>query len=87
MLWIGKFASCQSGKAVKLPDSKQCVNMKKQSPLANLPQLDQEIMAHLLRMSPEPQKDAPKPATPKGIAQRQRRRKEREAASAASHDV
>jgi hypothetical protein len=62
--------------------------MNKQSgPLINLPQRDREIMARLLRMSPEPQKDAPKPTTPKGIAQRQRRRKEREAASAASHDV
>jgi len=55
--------------------------MKKQSgPLTNLPQRDREIMARLLRMSPEPQKDAPKPATPQGEAQRRRRRKEREAA-------
>jgi hypothetical protein len=62
--------------------------MKSQKdPLAGLSEVDREIMARLLRMSPEPQKDAPKPATSKGIAQRQRRRKEREAASAASHDV
>jgi hypothetical protein len=62
--------------------------MKQQSgPLTNLPQRDMEIMARLLRMSPEPQKDAPKSKTRKGIAQRRRRRKEREAASAASHDV
>ena len=62
--------------------------MKTQNdPLLGLPERDREVMARLLRMSPESQKDAQKPATPKGIAQRQRRRKEREAASAASHDV
>jgi hypothetical protein len=62
--------------------------MKKQSgPLTNLPQRDREIMARLLRMSPEPQKVVPKPMTSKGIAQRQRRRKEREATNATSHDV
>jgi hypothetical protein len=54
--------------------------------LAGLPEVDVEIMARLLRMSPEPQKDAPKSKTRKGIAQRRRRRKEREAASAAPHD-
>jgi hypothetical protein len=52
--------------------------MKQQSgPLANLPQRDLEIMARLLRMSPEPQRDAPRPTTPQGEAQRRRREKER----------
>jgi hypothetical protein len=55
--------------------------------LKNIPELDREIMARLLRMSPEPQKNAPKPTTSKGVAQRQRRRKERESASVASHDI
>jgi hypothetical protein len=59
--------------------------MKQQSgPLTNLPQRDMEIMARLLRMAPEPQKDAPKPATPKGIAQRRRRDRERSIESPAS---
>ena len=53
--------------------------MKKQSgPLTNLPQRDLEIMARLLRMSPEPQKDAPKASTAQGEAQRRRREKERD---------
>jgi len=47
---------------------------------AGLSEVDREIMARLLRMSPELQKDAPKSKTRKGIAQRRRRRKEREAA-------
>jgi hypothetical protein len=59
-------------------DSKQQIKMKNQSgPLINLPERDREIMARLLRMSPEPQKDAPKPMTSKGVAQRRRREKER----------
>jgi hypothetical protein len=62
--------------------------MKQQSgPLTNLPQRDMEIMARLLRMSPEPQKDAPKPATVKGEAQRRRREKERKHSNEASRDI
>ncbi len=62
--------------------------MKQQSgPLTNLPQLDIEIMARLLRMSPEAQKDAPKPETSKGVAQRRRREKERKHSGEASRDL
>jgi hypothetical protein len=61
--------------------------MKNQNePLAGISKREREIMVRLLRMSPEQQKDAPKPATSKGIAQRQRRRNEREAANAAMSD-
>ena len=35
------------------------------------------IMAAMVRMPPEPHKDAPKPKTAKGEAQRRRREKER----------
>lgn len=39
------------------------------------------IMAAMVRMPPEPHKDAPKPISRKGDAQRRRREKERHAAS------
>jgi hypothetical protein len=37
-----------------------------------------KIMAAMVRMPPTPHKAAPKPATPKGEAQRRRRENERE---------
>jgi hypothetical protein len=39
---------------------------------------EREIMSRLLRMPPERQKAAPKPATAKGDAQRRRRAQERQ---------
>jgi hypothetical protein len=64
--------------AAKPPKSEQHFNMKQQTgPLTDLPKREREIMARLLRMSPELQRDSPKPLTPKGIAQRRRRENER----------
>ena len=48
------------------------------NPLYGLSERDREIMARLLRMKPEQQNAALKPATPKGQAQRRRREKERQ---------
>lgn len=45
--------------------------------LAGISDREREIMRHLLRMAPERQKAAAKPATVKGEAQRRRREKER----------
>ena len=50
---------------------------KDASPLVGLSKDEQEIMARLLRMPPEQQKAAPKPATHRGEAQRRRRARER----------
>lgn len=44
-----------------------------------------EIMTRLLRMQPEPQKAASKPATAKGAAQRRRREKERQTPTAPTY--
>jgi hypothetical protein len=60
-------------------------NLKTHDPLTGVSETEREIMARLLHMSPETQKNAQKPTTPKGIAQRRRRQKERGAASAVSH--
>jgi len=42
-------------------------------PLSGISEKAQQIMGRLLRMPPEPQKDAPPPPTTKGEAQRRRR--------------
>jgi hypothetical protein len=41
------------------------------------PDIATQIMSAMVRMPPEPHKDAPKPKTRKGEAQRRRREKER----------
>jgi hypothetical protein len=46
-------------------------------PLAGISERDREVMRQLLRRPHEPQKAAPKAATPKGEAQRRRRENER----------
>jgi hypothetical protein len=53
-------------------------------PLTSISSEEQEIMARLLRMKPEQQKDAPKPATAQADAQRRRRERERQRPNAAS---
>jgi hypothetical protein len=55
-----------------------------QNPLSGIAEREREIMARLLRMSPEQQKSTPKPATTKGDAQRRRREKERRQTNRAS---
>jgi len=59
-------------------------NLEKSDPLAEIANRVQQIMTRLLRMRPEPQKTAPKAATPKGEAQRRRRENERQRPTAAS---
>jgi hypothetical protein len=53
-------------------------------PLTGVSEQEQEIMSRLLRMPPEYQKVAPKPATAKGEAQRRRRAQERQQPTGAS---
>lgn len=45
---------------------------------------ERRTMHALLKMRPEPHKAAPKPATPKGEAQRRRRAQERQRATGAT---
>jgi hypothetical protein len=55
-------------------------------PLVGLSERDREIMRQLLRRPHEPQKAAPKAATPKGVAQRRRRENERQQRPNAAND-
>ena len=48
------------------------------SPLNGLSKSEKEIMRRLMHMRPEQQKDADRPQTAKGEAQRRRREKERQ---------
>ena len=48
------------------------------NPLAGVSDEERRIMERLLRMRPEPHKDAPKPTGARANAQRRRRQKERE---------
>jgi hypothetical protein len=57
------------------------------SPLDGLSAEARRTMARLLRMPPEPQKDAPKPSNARAEAQRRRRERERRPTSGASHDA
>lgn len=52
--------------------------MSKNEPLRGMSEREQEIMRRLLRMPHWEQKDAPKPLSKRGEAQRQRRQIERE---------
>jgi hypothetical protein len=52
--------------------------------LRGLTEAERQIMNSLLRQPPEEHKAAPKPSSPQGLAQRQRRQKEKEAAAMAS---
>lgn len=51
--------------------------------VAGISEREQRIMSHLLRMPRQQQKDAPKPMSGQGIAQRRRREKERQRATGA----
>jgi len=51
---------------------------KDPDPLAGVSEQERKIMSRLLRMPPEHQKAASKPATTKGEAQRRRRAQERQ---------
>jgi hypothetical protein len=55
-------------------------------PLVGISEQEREIMSRLLRMPPEQQKAAPKPATAKGEAQRRRRAQERQQPTVANGD-
>ena len=55
------------------------------NPLAGVSEQEREIMSRLLRMPPEPQKAAHKPASAKGEAQRRRRAKERQEPARNTH--
>jgi hypothetical protein len=56
------------------------------NPFAGISDEERRIMGRLLRMRPEPHKDAPKPSGARADAQRRRRQKEREQhPSEASH--
>jgi hypothetical protein len=56
----------------------------KPNPLTGITEREQETMLALLRMPRQQQKDAPKPMSGQGIAQRRRREKERQRATGAS---
>ena len=49
----------------------------KHNPLDGISARERRIMGHLLRMPRQQQKDAPKPMSVQGVAQRRRREKER----------
>lgn len=51
---------------------------QRHDPLAGISERERQIMLRLLRTPREQQKDAPKPMSGQGIAQRRRREKERE---------
>lgn len=51
--------------------------MDREKSLEGISDRERATMRALLKMRPEPQKTAPKPVTPKGIAQRRRRARER----------
>jgi len=53
-------------------------------PLDGISERERRIMGQLLRMPRQQQKDAPKPMSGQGIAQRRRREKERERPTEAS---
>jgi hypothetical protein len=57
------------------------------SPLDGLSADARRVMERLLRMPPEPQKDAPKPRNPRAEAQRRRRERERQPISEVSRDA
>jgi hypothetical protein len=57
---------------------------KTDNPLSGVSEREQEIMLRLLRMPRQQQKDAPKPMSVQGIAQRRRREKERQRPTSAT---
>lgn len=57
------------------------------NPLTGLAHKERAVMGSLLRMSPEPHKDAPKPSSTKADAQRRRRDRERMASNEVFRDV
>jgi hypothetical protein len=59
---------------------------KRCDPLDGIPEREQRIMSLLIRMPRQQQKDAPKPMSGQGIAQRRRREKERQRATSATCD-
>jgi hypothetical protein len=54
--------------------------------LHGISERERDIMSRLLRMPRQQQKDAPKPMSGQGIAQRRRREKERQRATSATCD-
>jgi len=54
------------------------------NPLSGVSKREQDIMARLLRMPPEQQKAAARPATAQADAQRRRRERERQQPTSAS---